>query len=114
VLWGAVGSLPQSIPRIGPADLFALSGATVLLRHANAPDRRGVPSLGVQTPREACATDWPMPFEPMPDPQPLILCPRCKLEMRLLGIEPYNSERELFTFECTECGQLEVRMARGL
>jgi hypothetical protein len=55
-----------------------------------------------------------MPFEPTPDPEPLIVCPHCKLEMRLLGIESYKSGRDLFTFECTKCGHLEVRTLRTL
>jgi hypothetical protein len=54
-----------------------------------------------------------MPFDPTPDPQPLILCPRCKLEMRLLGIEVYDSGYDLFSFECTQCGRLEVRTVRS-
>jgi hypothetical protein len=41
--------------------------------------------------------------------QPLILCPRCSLEMRLFGIEPENDVRDVYTFECGTCGQLEVR-----
>ena len=46
--------------------------------------------------------------------EPLILCPQCKVEMRLFGIEAENSTRDLFTFECDKCGRLEVRgvMAR--
>jgi hypothetical protein len=94
--------LPQQ-PYLGPAK-------------PTRPTRGGsVPWCGsVQTPPEACATDWPIPFDPTPDPQPLILCPRCKLEMRLLGIEPYNSGLELFTFECTRCGHLEVRTVPSL
>ena len=42
-------------------------------------------------------------------PAALILCPRCKLEMRLFGIEPESKIRDVFTFECCTCGQLEVR-----
>jgi hypothetical protein len=41
--------------------------------------------------------------------QPLTLCPRCSLEMRLFGIEPNSDVRDLYTFECGTCGQLEVR-----
>jgi len=41
--------------------------------------------------------------------QPLILCPRCNLEMRLFGIEAESDVRDLYTFECGTCGQLEVR-----
>jgi len=39
----------------------------------------------------------------------LILCPDCKVEMRLIGIEPETDIRDLFTFECDKCGRLEVR-----
>jgi hypothetical protein len=36
-------------------------------------------------------------------------CPKCNLEMRLLGIEADNvTSGDLFTFECTNCGHLEV------
>jgi hypothetical protein len=35
-------------------------------------------------------------------------CPKCNQDMRLLGIEPSNDSGELFTFECTDCGHLEV------
>ena len=41
--------------------------------------------------------------------QPLIVCPICKLEMRLFGIEAENEVRDLFTFECSSCDALEVR-----
>lgn len=41
--------------------------------------------------------------------QPLIVCPKCKLEMRLFGIEAENEVRDLFTFECSTCDALEVR-----
>ena len=34
---------------------------------------------------------------------------KMKLEMRLLGIETESATRELYTFECTKCGALEVR-----
>ena len=40
---------------------------------------------------------------------PLIVCPACDREMRLFGIEPESVERDLFTFECADCGRLEVR-----
>jgi hypothetical protein len=39
----------------------------------------------------------------------LILCPDCKTEMRLFGIEPESEIREVYTFECNDCGRLEVR-----
>ncbi len=41
--------------------------------------------------------------------KPLILCTRCRAEMRLLGIEPQSETRDLYTFECSRCGQLQVR-----
>jgi hypothetical protein len=41
--------------------------------------------------------------------QPLIVCPKCSLEMRLFGIEAESDVRDLFTFECSSCGALEVR-----
>ena len=41
--------------------------------------------------------------------QPLIVCPKCKLEMRLFGIEADNEVRDLFTFECSSCDAFEVR-----
>ena len=41
--------------------------------------------------------------------EPLILCPICKVETRLLGIEPEPDIRDLFTFQCDKCGGLEVR-----
>ena len=46
--------------------------------------------------------------------RPLIVCPKCKVEMRLLGIEPEHDTRDLLTFQCDRCGTLEVRgvMAR--
>jgi len=39
----------------------------------------------------------------------LLECPKCKLELRLFGIESESVERDLYTFECTKCGGLEVR-----
>ena len=39
----------------------------------------------------------------------LLSCPACKLELRLLGIESETIARDLYTFECTKCGHLEVR-----
>jgi hypothetical protein len=45
-----------------------------------------------------------------PEPaKSLILCPDCDLEMRLFGIEPESETRDLYTFECVGCQQLEVR-----
>ena len=40
---------------------------------------------------------------------PLMLCPTCATEMRLLGIESESPARDLYTFECGKCGRLEVR-----
>ena len=40
---------------------------------------------------------------------PLLLCADCNLEMRLFGIESESQNRDLYTFECTRCGALEVR-----
>ena len=34
-------------------------------------------------------------------------CPKCSQDLRLLGIEG-NGAGELLTFECTDCGHLEV------
>jgi hypothetical protein len=39
----------------------------------------------------------------------LLTCPKCKLELRLLGVETESASRELYTFECSKCGGLEVR-----
>jgi hypothetical protein len=44
-----------------------------------------------------------------PNIEPLIVRPECKLEMRLFGIEAESDVRDLFTFQCPACGQLEVR-----
>jgi hypothetical protein len=41
--------------------------------------------------------------------EPLILCPGCKIEMRLFGIEAESPVRDLFTFECHSCGRIEAR-----
>ncbi len=35
----------------------------------------------------------------------LIRCQNCKREMRLLGIEPLNETRELYTFDFDLCSQ---------
>ena len=45
----------------------------------------------------------------IPKIEPLILCPDCKVEMRLFGIESENSVRDLYTFECIKCGRIEAR-----
>jgi hypothetical protein len=51
-----------------------------------------------------------MAAAPTPEPaEPLLLCPICRIEMRLFGIEPESETRDLFTFECHGCGRLEVR-----
>lgn len=39
----------------------------------------------------------------------LLMCSKCKLELRLFGIESETISRDLYTFECTKCGALEVR-----
>ena len=39
---------------------------------------------------------------------PLVQCPKCNLRMRLSGIEPEKPGRDLFTFECSGCGRVEV------
>ena len=41
--------------------------------------------------------------------EPLFLCPRCNIEMCLFGIEVESAKRDLFTFECIDCGAVEVR-----
>jgi len=51
------------------------------------------------------------PLRPPSHPS-LIVCPKCGLEMRLLGIEAESPERDLFTFECEECELIEVRGVR--
>jgi hypothetical protein len=42
----------------------------------------------------------------------LLLCPKCKVEMGLLGIEAESDARDLYTLECSACGGLEVRGVR--
>ena len=54
----------------------------------------------------------PFPKTDMPSEElikALLLCPKCKLEMRLFGIEAESEVRDLYTFECSECRSLEVR-----
>jgi hypothetical protein len=46
-----------------------------------------------------------------PEVEPLLLCPVCRTEMRLFGVESENGIRDLYTFECHVCGGLEVRGA---
>src|SRR5689334_15492962 len=40
----------------------------------------------------------------------LLHCPKCNSEMRLIGTEWETEVRDLYTFECTKCGQVEVRV----
>ncbi len=42
----------------------------------------------------------------------LMRCSKCDREMRLFGIEPLNPTRELYTFECEQCGLIQVRGVR--
>jgi len=42
----------------------------------------------------------------------LIVCPNCKLEMRLVGVEAESATLDLYTFECERCGLIEVRGLR--
>jgi hypothetical protein len=45
--------------------------------------------------------------------KPLLICPKRKRgEMCLFGIEPESDIRDVYTFECDECGALEVRGVR--
>jgi hypothetical protein len=46
--------------------------------------------------------------------KPLLSCPKCGLEMRVLGIESENAKRDIYTFECDRCDTLEVRGVRVL
>jgi len=55
-----------------------------------------------------------MPTTEKPDAEPLLLCPRCGLEMRLLGIEAEEPGRDLYNFECDNCEHIEVRTVRTL
>jgi hypothetical protein len=48
-------------------------------------------------------------MDAIPKTEPLILCPECKIEMRLFGIEAESDVRDLYTFECNACGRLEAR-----
>jgi hypothetical protein len=51
------------------------------------------------------------PVTPVPTAQipALLLCPHCNLEMALFGIETETVTRDLYTFECSACGTIEVR-----
>jgi hypothetical protein len=55
-----------------------------------------------------CDRKHPMARRPEPV-KSLLTCPKCKLELRLLGIETESTSRDLYTFECSKCGSLEVR-----
>ena len=44
-----------------------------------------------------------------PQIEPLLLCPDCKVEMRLFGIESESSVRDVYSFECVRCGRIEAR-----
>jgi hypothetical protein len=46
--------------------------------------------------------------------KPLLSCPTCGQEMRILGIEPAGPKRDIYTFECESCDTLEVRGVRVL
>ena len=48
-------------------------------------------------------------MDAIPKTEPLILCSICKLEMRLFGIEAESAVRDLYTFECQNCGRVEAR-----
>jgi hypothetical protein len=50
-----------------------------------------------------------LPSEPI---QSLLLCPQCDVEMRLFGIEAESAERDIYTFECSACDNLEIRGVR--
>ena len=39
----------------------------------------------------------------------LIVCPHCKLELFLVGIEMERPGRDVFTFECLKCHRVEAR-----
>jgi len=44
-----------------------------------------------------------------PKIEPLIICPDCKTEMRLFGMEQESAIRDVFSFECVSCGRIEGR-----
>ena len=57
----------------------------------------------------------PFPKSDAPSKEPiqaLLLCPNCNVEMCLFGIEAESTARDLYTFECSACGGLEVRGVR--
>jgi len=39
----------------------------------------------------------------------LIVCPHCKLELFLVGIEMERPGRDVLTFECLKCHRVEAR-----
>jgi predicted RNA-binding Zn-ribbon protein involved in translation (DUF1610 family) len=43
---------------------------------------------------------------------PLMVCPACGTEMRLFGVESETPTRDLYTFECPNCGRIEARGVR--
>jgi RNase P subunit RPR2 len=43
-----------------------------------------------------------------PNPIQRVICPKCRSPMWLTRIEPYLSDRDMRTFECDGCGQLEM------
>ncbi len=45
--------------------------------------------------------------------QPSLLCLLCSIEMRLFGIEADSKSRDLYTFECVNCGGLEVKRVQN-
>ena len=58
----------------------------------------------------------PVPKTDTPSEEPikaLLLCPNCNAEMCLFGIEAENDQRDLHTFECSNCGGIEVRGVRA-
>ena len=57
----------------------------------------------------------PFPKTDMPSEElikALLLCLNCNVEMCLFGIEAESAARDLYTFECSACGGLEVRGVR--
>jgi hypothetical protein len=48
-------------------------------------------------------------MDAIPKIDPLMLCPACKIEMRLFGVEAESAVRDLYTFECQNCGRVEAR-----
>jgi hypothetical protein len=44
--------------------------------------------------------------------EPLLLRPKCNVEMCSFGIKAERDKRDRYTFECSACGGLGVRGAR--